>query len=357
VRSTAQTRDVTATAEARENTLSAFHVQWSPKSGVGKEHARRVGSRIRRFEELHGSIPAASVTRKMVRDFVDVLAVTPRNSNLSLAKRKLPLPALVKLGEKRRAEGVELPTLTQGAIERHIVALSKVFKWAEKNELVEGNPAQGVETPAHAREGTDVEPFRPDQLRHMLSFVDKAWRRDAKTVKPYDLDRWWIAQVAVYSGARLEEISQLTKADVYETRGTWILDINKTVVEGRSQKIKNKPSARKIPMHPKLIDMGFLEHVERSKGPRVFASLDAGHKDRYGENVGKAFSALKTKAGFDARHNFHSFRHSFEDAGAEAEVPEDAREQLLGHKAGMYGKGRSFATLAKIIERIDPLTE
>ena len=66
---------------------------------------------------------------------------------------------------------------------------------------------------------------------------------------------------------RLEEISQLSVDDVYFVDGIWVFDVNtKPSRDGRNDKqVKNKNAVRIVPMHNKLIDLGFIEYVDSIK--------------------------------------------------------------------------------------------
>ena len=70
--------------------------------------------------------------------------------------------------------------------------------------------------------------------------------------------RYWIPLIALYSGARLDEIAQLLVADVRESHRTWIFHIT---TEGEGEKsTKTDGSRRVIPIHSELIRIGLLDY-------------------------------------------------------------------------------------------------
>jgi len=89
------------------------------------------------------------------------------------------------------------------------------------------------------------------------------------------------------------------------------------------QQIKNKTSRRIVPIHPKLIELGFLDYTKelQKRGeerilPQLFFTNDKG----YGQAFSKKFNNKKFKAEWidlttlqneKLLKDFHSFRHTF----------------------------------------------
>ena len=93
----------------------------------------------------------------------------------------------------------------------------------------------------------------------------------ARQPSPRKRDLQWLIYLACYSGCRLEELCQLARDDTRQVSGIWILDIN----DGDGRKIKNEYSRRLVPIHPVLINRGFLQYANDENGVsrRVFPSL------------------------------------------------------------------------------------
>jgi integrase len=152
--------------------------------------------------------------------------------------------------------------------------------------------------------------------------------------------------LAMFTGARLEEIGQLSPSDVYEEtyftdsgeeRRSWVIRIT---AQGDGQSLKNESSERRVPVHAELIARGFLDLVARRRGQkRIFALVPDTHGVETG-NWGSWFSGyLRTKIGVtDKRMTFHSFRHLFKDTCRARGISEDVHDALTGHAGG--GEGR-----------------
>ncbi|MBR9973909.1 hypothetical protein [Magnetospirillum sulfuroxidans] len=68
--------------------------------------------------------------------------------------------------------------------------------------------------------------------------------------------------VALYSSMRPTEVAQLDVDDVGKIDGVWVFDLNE--VEG-DKRLKNRASVRRIPVHRRLIDLGFLDYHAKRK--------------------------------------------------------------------------------------------
>ncbi len=61
-------------------------------------------------------------------------------------------------------------------------------------------------------------------------------------------------------GFRLNEITQLYINDIVVEDETWYFRIN---TNNKNQQIKNNASRRVVPIHPKLIELNFLDYIEK----------------------------------------------------------------------------------------------
>jgi integrase len=141
----------------------------------------------------------------------------------------------------------------------------------------------------------------------------------------------WIPLLALFTGARLEELGRLHVSDVRTEAGVLYLSIN---VEDHGKHIKTANSLRKVPVHPQLIELGFVEYVaarRRAGDLRLFPDLKSQQEQvtagfstwwgRYTEDLGIT----------DKRKVFHSFRHGVKRALRNAGVDQTLFDALQGH--------------------------
>ncbi|XGA71143.1 tyrosine-type recombinase/integrase [Chitinibacter sp. SCUT-21] len=179
---------------------------------------------------------------------------------------------------------------------------------------------------------------------------------------------YWLMPMALLTGARLNELCQLDLADFvklsakephsdqpetidciyingeYDLRG-------KVVTEG-TKKVKNKSSIRHIPIHPYLIELGLLEHIEKLRAAgetRLFPELKFG-RDGYGKQPSRWFGSYSAACGIDAIEKvFHSFRHTFVTNLLEMGFSEEQIAPITGHEGKLVTKRVYGATAFPLI--------
>ncbi|WBU62731.1 hypothetical protein [Paracoccus aerodenitrificans] len=113
---------------------------------------------------------------------------------------------------------------------------------------------------------------------------------------------FWNAHLAVYTGARREELAGLETDDITQQNGVPVIFIR----SNSHRTLKNGQSERFVPVHPDLIKLGFLDYVA-SRGPGLLFDIRKkgktyGNFFEYGwQKVRKAVIGATT-----GRHSTHS---------------------------------------------------
>lgn len=183
---------------------------------------------------------------------------------------------------------------------------------------------------------TPVKPFTREDLAKIFA---------PKTVKagaPAPSWQHWLPLLALYTGARLEELCQLRVCDVRREGEVQFIAIDDS--EGKN--LKTRGSRRSIPLHPALIEAGFLSYVRSLPGgarASVFPELSTrAETGKRGDTVSKWFSRRLKTIGI-ARSSrelvFHSFRHTFAQAWKDQGLDDHQLRQILGHREGSLAYG------------------
>lgn len=152
---------------------------------------------------------------------------------------------------------------------------------------------------------------------------------------------YWVPLVTVYTGARLEEICQLTVADILQVDDSWCIKIS---AEEDDQEVKTEAALRLIPLHPALIKLGLVDRVLalRTAGKRrLFPDLTAGGRyGRYGYRLTKRWTHYRKQIGLYAPgKDFHTLRHSFNTHLLNKNVPVVWMSQIMGHSTSTQTAG------------------
>ena len=168
---------------------------------------------------------------------------------------------------------------------------------------------------------------------------------------------YWIPLLGLYTGARLSELAQLRTVDILSAGETSSICITNL---GINQQLKTLASKRTIPIHSALIELGFLEYVEKIKAlgrDSLWPELKQ-RKNKPGGYFSNWFGEYQTHIGLEGYPDFHCFRHTVRSQLGEAEVPEHLIDSILGHEikgstgAKIYTH-RTLNTLKNAIEKLD----
>ncbi|WP_281967795.1 hypothetical protein [Roseovarius nanhaiticus] len=163
---------------------------------------------------------------------------------------------------------------------------------------------------------------------------------------------FWAPLIARLQGMRMEEILQLGPDDFGEDKGVPYLTIRHTIING----VKTLSSARTLPIHPQLIQLGLLKLVALRKKNghiRLFPFLNRGkQKDTFSANFSKAFGYYRrTNACYWPGLDFHALRTTFHHDLLGDDKSDAIRCRLMGHTYTdegdrSYGQNLGIETLA-----------
>lgn len=298
------------------------------------------------FLGLVGDRPVDQYVKADGRRFKLALQKLPPNWNKQEGLKGLSFAEAVG-----KAEELGLAPMSDRNINKIMAFVAALWNWAaEQYDEVTSNPFDKLKIKIKGNARDDRDPFSTEQLRAIFSAPIYTGCRSARSwSKPgtevlVDSGRYWVPLISLYSGARLGEIIQLRTDDVREDASiTYFLLTD----EEEDQRLKTANAHRRIPIHPELVELGLMELVERrkrAKQSRLFPDLPRGEDGYYSSPFSKFFGRFLKASGAQApKTSFHSFRHNFEDACRDVDVPSEVMNTLQGHgESGMakrYGKG------------------
>ena len=157
------------------------------------------------------------------------------------------------------------PLSTVTVQDTYLAAARAVFRWAVANHKLPANPAETV----------SVRKRKKTQLRSKSLTDAEAETILAATLIPYPsitqehaFARRWVPWLCAYTGARVNELSQLRAEDVQMTDGQWCIRITP-----EAGTVKND-EARIVPLHPHVIEQGFIADLAGKSGPLFYSPGD-----------------------------------------------------------------------------------
>lgn len=210
---------------------------------------------------------------------------------------------------------------------KHLMPLNTFFDFATSvGEYPDvPSPSRGHKLKTSMEDELDKEerePFTPDELR-------KIFNPETHLENEYP-DGFWLPILALFTGARLNELCKLSVLDVAERDG--VPSIQFTVEYGS---LKNKASKRTIPLHPQILELGFMDYVADVKkfGGMVFPGLLPNKSGSFIKEPSRRFGAYLDKIGItDPGKVFHSFRSTATDTLKQNGITLEERNDFIGHE-------------------------
>lgn len=240
--------------------------------------------------------------RQVIRDFVASLGnrATLALSHITSKDILVYRDSISKMGKTARTANLS------------VKVVSAAFNAAVRQHLIESNSATALETlPVKAEEkGT----FTRVQISKLVRTADGDWRR--------------AILLGYCTGARLSDVANMRWSAI---------DWNNKSIRFRASKTKKQVM---LPLHPEL-ERELLKSAGIGNAPMFPSLIGKGTGGKHG--LSGQFMAIVSKAGIEPKRtevsggrklsnlSFHSLRHSFNSALANAGVSQEIRQKLTGH--------------------------
>jgi integrase len=234
-------------------------------------------------------------------------------------------------------------------------AARTVYAWAKRKRLVAANFFEDcvVEVPRKAERREDGKAFSD---RESSTILQAALQVEVRPGQPWDAARRWVPWLCAYTGARVGEVTQLRTQDIDPVRKTVrITPEAGTVKTGK---------VRVVPLHPHLVEMGFLDYVQLTRaalGPE--APLFYRKPVRPSRNPNYRGPAVKARERLaewvrtlgvndpDIQPN-HAWRHTFKTKAARAKIEPGIRDKTCGHAPRTVAEGYEHVTVEDMAEAL-----
>jgi len=277
----------------------------------------------------------------------------------------LAAPKMVELNAT-----LQLPIIDSRTQNKHMDRVRRFFNWCIKRHYMGRDNFFAERTFESTESTTKVErvPFSEEDVARIFA-------PETFLVACNEPHKFWGPLLAQFTGGRRNEIGQLYVADVIQDAGRWGIGIDAIYP---NQRVKNKYSKRSIPLHSKVIELGFIQYVADVKQhgfDRLFPTLPYSKENGYGDTLADTFhrylrSKRQPKPGAkkatkraaphvgidDPKKVFHSFRYRFcnrlYQSSDDAKVKEMSGHERPGVFSQVYAGKLDFDKKVEIIERL-----
>lgn len=238
--------------------------------------------------------------------------------------------------------------------DKYITSVRATLAWAVEQRMLAANPAAGVVVRVKKKPKLRDPDFTADEAKAILAATLEPV--GARVAPSHARARRWIPWLCAYTGARVNEFSQLRKEDVQLVEGIWAVRITPEAGTVKTNE------ARVVPLHEHLIEQGFLAMVEEQPEGPLFYEPERqrveGDSNRHFKKVGERLAEwVRKEVGITdpgIKPN-HAWRHTFKSISYSASIEERVVDAIQGHSpkttGRRYGKP-SVKALAEAIAKV-----
>jgi integrase len=316
---------------------------------IGEKKVPQVRTRLKPFLDRFGQRQIGTLTPADMEQYKKDLVYLPVDAPSLRSAINLSFDEIIKRSRKKLIvdnSGDIALTITANTLDGYITVAKNFLEHAKKQYAINPLITTGFDVKVKAREGVTKRAFTQLELEAIFG---SAYYVEANYNKCH---QYWVPLLGAFCGARLNEIAQLQLDDIQQDdAGLWYINITDSQdddEDGDGKSLKNEESRRIIPVHQKLLDLGFIDFVksQRASAPTRKAAIEEaarnakpnskaakarytdslfelspGTGDKYGKEPGRWFNknyldeylALKKP-----EISFHSFRHRFVTSLAQA---------------------------------------
>jgi integrase len=323
-----------------EKTAVHGAAKWKPKTAAAQQ------ATFDEFLEIVGDQPVGAVTRALISSYLKDVSQLPTNR-----RKRHPGKTIRELLAKPPADA---KPLSSRSISERFVQIASFLKWCrESREYTDKDVTVGLSVQASSQSygkfsDADLTAlFQSDA--YLKGLHKKSWQ-------------FWLPLIALYTGARLGEIAQLTTANIVLEDGIWVLVVTDA---GEGQQVKTKAAVRKVPVSQRLVELGLVDYAQALKGKgqsRLFPDLPGA---RVRNQLSRWFNErYKRECGIKddptgAKKVFHSFRVTAITKAVSAGAPLPHCQQIFGHEKSVLGETGTYirelaaAVLVPVVTALD----
>lgn len=238
------------------------------------------------------------------------------------------------LQEPSRRGGTRNAVTVRG---KYIGSVKAMLNWAVSERKLPANVALGITVRGPKRHKLRDRDFTDAEA---VAILKATFAAPGTGLSPeHARARRWIPWLCAYTGARVNELTQLRGEDVRQIDGIWTVRITPEAGAVKTGE------ARTVPLHPHLVEQGFPDFAKRlGDGPlfydparqRVQADTNR-HVKKVGERLA-AWVRKDVKITDPSLQPNHGWRHRFKTEARRIKMDPEVRDAIQGHTPGTVGQ-------------------
>lgn len=307
---------------------------------------------IKIFLSLTNKEYLIDISHKDMENFLnDFMFLPNQNKNMKLYKENSEdFKKIIAISKKEK-----LITLDNTTIKNKLININAFLDYAIEFEYLDKNRLRYKISLSEENTSDKRKEYYNEQL-HALFYKSSWYTKELENNLKDNPSKIWLPLILLFSGCRLNEMAQirLSQIDIKDN-----INFFRIEAKYKDQKLKNKTSKRKIPIHQTLIDLGILDFIDnqrKNNKERLFEELYYTNNKGYGQAFSKRFNDKDFKKEWlsksdiekieeeDILLDLHSFRHNF-SGSLKGLIEDGLLEYFMGHTQNSeslkrYGKYR-----------------
>jgi integrase len=238
---------------------------------------------------------------------------------------------------------------------KRFAAVTNLFKFGWRNDHIQTNPFDRVslERPRKARAARRQD-WTLDELRTWFSspIYTEGYR------PKYGEAAFWIPILALFHGARAGELCQMDRADIKcDGVPRMMIRPSDEDEDEDAKSVKTDESERIIPIHRRVIELGFLDYFNSLDGTKLFPRVKPDSRGRWSGRFSNWFGEYRRKLGITERWtDFHALRGTWKTAARGVKIDPRVHDAITGHSGSVADKHYGSypdSVLKEAIDKVD----
>ncbi|MGE0108831.1 MAG: site-specific integrase [Bdellovibrionales bacterium] len=318
--------------------------------GLSQESADGYRGQLEMLLDFMGENASLDISVNQVNEYKELLMNLPKYMK---QKKELNGLSLREIAALPNTHPTKIDNLMSPLnVNKYLGVCSVFYEWAVKRQDTQENNFRDVKVSLKKKKVVRTH-FNSEQMQKIYHAVLK-WKRD---------EYKWGTLIACFTGARLNEIASLGVEDIKQQNGVWYFDIND---EEELKRLKTQNAVRLVPIHSKLIELGFLDYVERCRKEghaRILHQLNFSKRRGYGRRLGDWFNGKLLDKTLHIKTPllvFHSLRHTVATKLRRANIEDSLIQHIMGHALDdvlniHYAQDYTIEQKKEAIEKLWPL--
>lgn len=329
-------------------------------------------------------IRMSDITDRHIHNLLDCLKQLPPNQGSNTAV----VEALNRIQQRQRKRQ---PLPSASSVEKKLGHLLPFFRYAKEAKWIQPDVLDAMHliqrtASAQLSKALRKKGGKAGYVALSKTELTRLFSHEALTQDSYRNPwKFWVPLLCLHQGVRVSEASQLYTNDIQCIDGIPCISVIEDTQDEASdrstrphaksseeyRRLKTLSSRRVVPLHPQLIELGFLQFVEQiqQRNPRrathLFANLPWDEKSMFGRKPARFIIELLKELQIHTPRSkvAHSLRSNFNQELQRTMIPSALISRMLGHSTRQtkdehyneadYGPALPFAEILPYLNKMD----